>query len=486
MTKLSINKIYKLLAVIAVMAVFVPVPYVFTNQLFRGGAVFYMFLIAALLTAFGYAMQSFYGAVISKRVKLRTEYYYDNGFESSENPFKPLHAALPLTIAATVALISRYVFDRLLYTVSKSEDFLIRYDSNSLYPYIGMLAVFLFIAAGVVMWFYPAHRLVSLRTVLSFFGVYCALFAISVMMSVPTSVLTVSIVIFAACSFVVLNQSYIQKSVSGTVTAISNEGKLYNLKLMIVAFAAVIVLLIAFTALFTGIAFLVKFIIAYIAIKMFNSKADPDDRYYDVSEMSEAMSDVMLENQPIGDKFMIVLCVLLFIGALIYFVIRGYDSTQRAIKLIKAWLLHIFLFFMDIRGFADTGNSGEYSYMNYFDEEIKLQDAVIKSYDPATAKKRSYREFVAYLNSLPTATSQIRYAYVTMLSVFCSLGYGIRPSETPRETNERVNERTAENKIDKITAALEAVDYIEKEPSEAECEAAIKDMCRIIENHFGE
>lgn len=485
MTDYLFGKFYKILAVAAVMSVILPVVYFGFYWIMPRSYWIYICIISIALMAAGYAMQAFYGAVTSSRHNSREGYDDESGYESAVKPFQPIRAAGPIVISAVIALISRGIIDRLLYN-AYLKGYTYTYDSNSLYPYIGMLLMFGLVFAGIVLWFYPPHRIISMRSMFSYFGVMGVLFAAHVTMSVPTTMLSLSLVVFFSCSFIVLNQTHIRRGITGTVTAISNEGKYYNLKLMIVASVVVMAILLVFAAVLTGVGLLLKFIFIYVAVKMFGAGSGDDDNYYDADDAAVDFSDVMLENQPIGDRLLIVLCIAIFIAALVFFAFRGHAITKNILEKIKLWLRELFLFFMNAREYKGMGTSFNRMFANYTDETISLQDASIRAYETKAEKKRSYREFIAYLNSLPTATDQIRYAYVTLLSVFRSLGYGIRHSETPRETKARVMARSANHDLSAVTDAIEAVDYIEKEPSEEKCDEAVKAMCRIIRNNFEE
>lgn len=485
MTDYLFKKFYKILAVIAVVSVIVPVVYFCFYWFVPKSYWIYVYLVSVALVAAGYGMQAFYGAVTMSRHNSREGYDDESGYEASVKPFQPLRAAGPIVVAALIAFLFRGIVDRMLYAAYVN-GLSYGYDSQSLYPYVGMIIAFGLIFAGIVLWFYPPHRIISMRSMFTYFGVMGIVFAASVMMSVPTAMMSVSLIVFFACSFIVLNQTHIRRGVTGTLTAISDEGKYYNLKLMIVASVVVVFILVIFAAIFTGVGFLLKFIFVYVAVKLFNVSSTTDDDYYDSDDARADFSDVMLENQPVGDKLLIILCIAIFIFAIVFFAFRGHELTKKLLEKIKLWLRELFMFFMNAREYKGMGTSLTRMFANYTDETISLQDATIRAYDPKAEKKRSYREFIAYLNSLPTATDQIRYAYVTMLYVFRSLGYGIKRSETPRETKARVMARSAGHDLAAVTEAIEAVDYIEREPSEERCDEAVKAMCRIIRNNFDE
>ncbi len=482
MTHKLFSKFYKLLSVIAVTCIVIPLAYMFLYRTLPQGVILPMYLFGFFLVLLGYGMQTFYGKVTSKGRDPRKDYYYDNGFESSESPFKPLRAALPLVVAALIGISSFSIADKILYIAYKN-DIISTYTSESAYPPVIASFVFILIFLGIALWFIPPHRIISMKSMLSYFGVILVIYVGSLMLSVPTTMLSISLVVFFACSFIVLNQTYIQRGITGTVTAISNNGRMYNLKLMIVAFAIVLFVLFIFSVILIGIGFVLRFVVAYLASQMLAASTDAED-YYDVGDVKNKFSDVLFENQPIGDKLMIVLCILLFIGAIVFFIFRGHAATKRLIENIKLWLREIFLFFMSLRDFSFAKNDHAADYSNFVDETIDLHAPQIRQYDPGVATKRSYKEFVSYLNSFDTVTDQIRYVYITMLSIFREIGYGIKSSETPRETRARVHSRSAEHDITDVTDAIETINYIESEPSAEQSERTIRGVCRIIEKYF--
>ncbi len=477
---------YKLLSVIAVIAVIISVLASFSFHLLGGFTFPLVSVFVTVLVILGYAMQSFYGALTKGRNNSRKDYFDESGYEATDNPFSPLHAALPLTVGAILGVVFYGIADRIMYAAWRGGQIEV-YDPQSIYPPIAAILVFLLIGAGSYLWFFPAHRIISLRTIFGYFGVMCLTFAMTVIGSAPAWMMTVALTVFSACAFIVLNQTFIRKGVSGTVTAISNEGKFYNMKLMLVAFAVVLAILIVFASAFTAIGFVLRFIFAYVMSRALSSGGNEyNDQYYDLHEAEAAIGrDALFKNQPVGDKFLIFMFIAFFIVGIIFLVTRGSEATKRLIAAIQKWLRELFLAFMDMRSFFDKPTVYfNRDFMNYQDEKIDLQDAEIRSYVPKMEKGRSYRDFLSRLNSLPNSTYQLRFAYTTMLSVYRSLGYGIRASETPRETNDRVNARSVENSITNITDAIEMVDYVEREPSEEETERAIRDMCRIISGHF--
>lgn len=486
MTDQLFGKIYKFLSVVAVVSVVAPIVYFFFYQLMPENSQLLIYLLSAMFVFVGYLMQSFYGKVTMSRHNSRDGYDDEGGYEASVNPFQPIRAAGPIVLSAIFALIVRVIVDRMMYSAYQN-GYILTYDSNSIYPYMAMFLAFGLNFIGIALWFYPPHRIISLRSMLTCFGVSSVVYAMSLLMSVPTKMMSISLVIFFVCAAMVLNQTHISRGVTGTLTAISAEGKYYNCKLMLFIAIVAAFTMLALAAIFTGVGFLLKFVFTYIAVKIFGAGNTSDDNvYYDISDAAADFSGVMISNQSFEDKLLIILCIIIFILALVFFAFRGHKITQTVVEKLKLWFREIFMFFMNMREFNSSGISSSYRFANYTDETIKLQDATVRAYDPKAEKKRSYREFVSYLNSLPTASDQIRYAYVTMLSVFRSLGYGVKRSETPRETKHRVAARSANNNLDLITDAIEAVDYIEKEPSEEKCDEAIKLMCRIIRNNFEE
>ncbi len=481
-SKNGFNKIYKLLSVIAVNAVISAGAYLIFYRLF-GPLSFLLGIVLAILCAAGYGMQALYGSATSHRRDPRRGYYDESGYEGSVTAFTPLRAAVPLTVAVAAALLLYRPYDMFLMSFEGvAEEFI--YSGFSIYTLLLSVATFVGIASGVVLWFYPAHRVLSLRTMFSFLAVLLIMFFTSVVLSVPTGMMTFYLLIFTLCSFTVINQTHIQRGVSDTLTAISPGGRTYNLRLIAVAVVSALLLVFLASIVFTGLKYIGLLVFGVFLSTSYGTGNNSEYGDYTPDDLDSRLDDFFITNQPVGEKILFALFIILFITAIVLLIARGAEVTQRFFRGLKKWLRELFMFFMDIRGFRPSRYGAEIDFSNYQDEEIKLQRAAIRDFDGGGGTHHSYREFIAKLNALPTASEQIRFAYTTLMSAYRERGFGNVPSNTPREAKEKISARVSEPSLEDTVEAIETVNYAERELSEADCRKVITSMCVFLERQW--
>ncbi len=483
MSAVRYNMICKFLSVIAVSSVIAEVLY-----LLFGYTAFLMWPILLLLCGIGYAMQAIYGKITGHRVGLREGYTDETGYEGADNAFKPLYAAGPLTVAAIASLLLYKPFDALFLAITKMIPGMI-YSENSLFPIIMVIAAFIGFGSGIVLWFFPAHRIISMRTMLAFLPVMFAVFLLAIFSGRQTGPMAVFLIVFALCSMNVLNQIHIQRKVNDTLTAINKRGRVYNFKLILFVMLIAVVVVTVVLAIDVGVSKIFGFLSILAIVTTLNDRAEQSgdlSQYDNAQNASSELDNIFGKGAPFGEKLLFILSILLFIGGIIFYITRASNVTKRFIMRVKEWFRELFLFFMDAWHYNGAGDEDSgYGLQNYKDEEIKLQNADINEYGrKAQPNAYSYRDFLSKLNSFETTTERIRFAYVTMMSVYRSRGMGNRVTETPRETRKRILSRTNETAIKSATDAIETVDYIEKELPEDEGKRAILDMCGVIEKHY--
>lgn len=469
------NGIYRLLSSLAVSVLISPICYLFFyHWLDIPWAALWFF--AVLLSTLGSGMQTLYGAVTAPR---RRSYSYSE----NEDKFSVAKAALPTIAAAIIAALSKGIFDDLSLLAYQS-GYVTTYSADSIYPLLGALMVFVMIMVGVVTWFIPTERLISEQTIIPYFGISLIIFALSVLMSVPTGMLSLSIVAFAVIAFFVMNQTYITRGVKDSLTSVSPAGRIYNLRLVLLLVLALLLLLLFCDIIVTGVSYFAKLLFVYITVMALQG-SDDTEKYYDTSDAADDFSGVSFEAQPVGDRFMIILCVIIFIAALVLLITRGSKYTKVIIEKIKQLIADIILFITNVRDFNGLKREQEWDVKNFEDEEIKLQNDKIMSRSESSYRGRSYRDFLAELNVKKTASEQIKLAYSVMRGALRDAGYGVVPSYTPREARERIHSRSQYD-VTEITDAVESVDYAEVEPDGDTCRRVLTDMCGIIEKQFNE
>lgn len=483
MSSAFFNRIFKLLSVIAVSAVIAQVLYLF----FRTMA-FALWPVILIFCAAGYGMQAVYGTVTGTRHKSRAGYGDETGYESGDTPFSLLRAAGPLTVSVIITLLLYRPYDELFLTMTRIIPEII-YSEDSAYPFLMLIVTFIGLGAGVVLWFYPAHRIISLRRMATFIPIMWIVYLIALFMGIPTDPMAVFLLVFSVCAFIVLNQLNIQRGVKDTLTVITNKGRFYNLKLIMFVLISMLVIVIVMAAIVTGVMRIAQIILLMVISASVNGASASTGEYSgynDLDTIYENYGNLLGAHQPVGEHLLFVLFIVLFIGALFLMITRGTDITKRFIARVREWFSELFMFFMDAWHYNGVrGREPEDEFLNYRDEEIKLRNAEIHDYEKrSVTHANSYKEFISRLNSFSTYAEKLRFAYVALMASYRSRGMGNRLSETPREARCRIESRTNEYGLARITNAIEAIDYKEAELTESESHEAIAAMCGIIEKHY--
>lgn len=473
------NRIYKLLACIAVSAIIMQAVYLLVGAALSSLTVL-LWIPLLVLMAVGYFLQDIYGRITDPRHHGRKYYFDESGYESpDEGTFKPLKAALPMIFAAALAVAVYYIMFLLMARINAPNG-VFRDDPNSLYPLIFALSSFFGMTSGIFLWFYPPHRVISLPTMFSFFALSFIFYVVATMMGIPTGTMTLFLAVFAICALVVLNQTHIQRRATDALATISTVGRAYNFSIIMVMLIVIVAASLVVASVLVGLRFIGRLLLALIL----SSSMDHDSEEYYETYGEGGRGLLILEGQPLGEKLLLALFVGLFLVVVVFFIMRGSEYTKRIIGKIKEWIREIFMFLT----MAWDLNSGFHEYYNDFanfkDETIRLQKATIREYERRAQRTRTYKEFLAQLASLPTKEAQLQFAYVTLRGIYRSRGLSVKNSDTPRETCALVQSRTTDSEITDITHALEEVDFRESDIGADESKRVLDEMCRIIGAHL--
>lgn len=473
----------KLLATIAVFCVIFPMCYMLLGFLPVSNSV--ILTCSIILFAAGYGMQALYGAVMSRAVDVRPGYRDETGYESSVRAFEPLHAALPIIIAGVLTYISIGIFDNILHRMYKS-GIIPTYDPDSLFPYFGAIAVLILVLAGIILWFYPPVRVISLKTILAYLVVMGLTFLFEGLIGIDTSISSVCLLFFVVSAIIVLNQSNIHRKITDTISAVSVSARYDNLLFVLLTLIAIFLALFVFAAIFEGLSFIFRFIFLFITIKMLGKSGDDSAvDYQDPEVINEVFLRELFKGRRASSKVLVVIFFIALAFFLYLLITNNKESTKRFIAWVRKLIDSIMMFFMNIRSY-DRKVKHVPVFVNFTDEVIKLQDATIRPYEKAGLEKKSYRDFEAHLNALPTDEERLQFAYVTLLSVYRSLKFSLLNSDTPREVRDKIIAQSSQSSatMQEITDAIEMVDYIERLPEKEEYTSALQKMCQIIKQHF--
>ena len=116
--------------------------------------------IPLLLISAGYALQAFAGRAFKiQRVS------DDGAYERSEDFYSFVDSLLAVTISISAATVTYFVSRQWLNYLTKNVDGLY-YDRYSLLPLIFAVFVLFCMMAGVVLWFIPPSRVISIRNII--------------------------------------------------------------------------------------------------------------------------------------------------------------------------------------------------------------------------------------------------------------------------------------------------------------------------------
>lgn len=483
MSDKAIARANKLLATVAVFCVIFPVCQILLSFLPVTRPA--ILTCAAILFAAGYGMQTLYGAVMSRTVDIRLGYRDESGYEGSVSAFNALHAALPIIITVVMTYISVGIFDSILYRMYMSGK-IPYYDPDSLFPYLGAAAVFILLLAGIIIWFYPPVRVISLKTILAYMVVMGLTFIFEGLGQIDTSTSSICLVFFVISSMIVLNQSNIYRKITDSISAVSLSARYDNLLFVILTLIAILLALFFFATIFEGLSFIFRFIFLFITIKMLGKSGDDTGvDYKDPEVINEVFVRELFEGKRASSKFLIVFFFIALAFFLYMLITNNKESTKRFVAWIRKLIESIMMFFMNIRSYSIKQQHIPV-FVNFTDEEIKLQDAVIRPYEKSGLEKRSYRDFEAQLNALPTDEKRLQFAYITLLSVYRSLKFSLRNSDTPREVRDKIIAQSSLSiaTMQEITDVIEMVDYIERLPEKEKYTSALQKMCQIIKQHY--
>ena len=467
------SRIAKALSVIGLVLVIAPFVYAFVGNSFDSPVDILVSVgIPLILVSLGYFMQALVGKITKyKRV--------DPAFDTAVRYVDLGQAVVPFVIC----FISYFPFCSLVRAYRASVE--VHYDPYSLGLYLIPALFSLAIALGVVLWFYPYHRIVHNSLVYAYGAGFLAGAVISAIFGVGMTFQTVCFVIFLGIFFTVCNLRSIEEALFASKFRVpSNDFRSYNIYLTLKRYAI--------TLLSAVLLFSVVFLIGS------NIRFSPMDTSTETEEKAEegVLSDEIVEaeksepgkeierNTRVSETASILstLCSIVVVGAffvLVLYLLFRKHLLRRLFALIAFVAGSIREFMIDLFGIFE--NRGESDIpANYVDTESVYDCNVEYSYY-GIAEELTPKSFDAALNGIDTADEKLAYAY----SVYCRLvrgdRYGVKASDTPRMITAKL---TAQRKpdLEGVTPVYEHIRYRELPADPRDCEAELKSLCRIIKD----
>lgn len=477
------DRINMAITLIAISMVIAPYMYILTFFNFSYPALVSLCLVLAAVFT-GYSLQRIFGTVT--RIKRTAD---NNAYDNIENFFKPHQALLTFIIAFIAGIMIKNAVTNYLkyrYEIGLEHSF----DKYTLIPTAIAVLSAAAIIAGIVIWFYPFGRIVSIKTIIPFVAVFFINFMLTLVYGgVSQTFSTFCLFIYIICAFVLLNQNNILRTFNVTKTVkITTSVRLYNLALIlmvILGLAAVLIVTISFTV---GISAIVKIMLFFILSSVFREEVVLEEASEIAKSFNDSVFSGLIDSLDVNgniSKLFFLLFFVIIIGIMVFFIISRRREVWLLIKKFFSVLLNnIIDFILNVIDLNRTDRE-TYTILDYRDEEIKMDESSVKEYNPQKSqKKNNFRDFMARLNTIQNESAKLQFAYSVLTECWKNENFGISSSDTPREIKAKILYKSNESEIGDITEVFEIIKYAEIKVDKNRSGNALDSMCRLLQRYF--
>ena len=477
------DKIYKVIAVFALSCLITP----FANLVFfqDGVSPILVFILPLMLLTIGYFIQ----ATFAKITKIKRQ-QQDLSYESNTKYFSITQSALPIAICIGLSIfLYKAVVEYMKYRVVAGIDLM--FDLYSVYPFTMMCVGSIIMIMGVVAWFYPYNRMLSMRNLFVYFSLFLIGFGFTIFVYEDQFVSTICMIMFLLCALIILNQSSILRTIKSTKIGIATAHvRLYNAGTVILFILAVLASLIFVASILVGLTVVGMFLL-YLALGV--AFRDPNDYIAQeraVDGIIAPSSDVTVLGLSFGSGYLHALWylfVLIVVVTILLLIFRG--KINKVLKTIRdffgALINNIISLLTDVFFFFSKGDRDEIiEYVNYRDEELDVDKISAKLKMQEFSKKRySYKDYTNKFNSMRTVSEKYKFAYQTLVDCWGNIDFSLRGSDTPRQIKDKVLARTTINEIPEITAIFEQYHYGNIE-TDSDIVSKLIVMNKLIEKYY--
>ncbi len=463
------SKIAKALSLLALILVFSPFLYAFVSNSFDASVdILIALVIPSILLFIGYFLQ----ALMSRITKFKRS---DNEFDSNMKYIDISRVTLPLVLCAAA-------FFPLCSLMQAYKEYTeVYFDRYALDIYLYPALCCLIMAAGVILWFYPYHKLLHIRLVYAYGAGFLIDAVISGLFSVNTVFHAICFVIFLGIFFTVSNLRSIEESLSASKFRVpSNDFRSYNLAMTVKHYLTT---LLAAAVLFSAVYLIVSSIHVSPIDMSEDDKEAPGEVAYELVEGEEHKEGKEIEKNvkvSQGPSALSIICGIIVVGAFLGFVLY-WLFRKHLLKRFFVILTDIFANIWEVVaaffGMLE-GKQEDDIPANYVDVESSV-DCDVSYTHYGVIEELTPKSFDASLAAKDTYEEKLAYAY----SVYCTLvrgdRYGIKISDTPRMINAKL---TAQRKpdLEAATPLYETVRYRECSPKEGECRYRLGELVEMV------
>lgn len=491
----AFDRLCSALVLLTVISVSAP-PVCFIMDSFVGGAMHFMLAASAVSVIFGYVMQILYARIRHIKRPVDTDMSYERlsgGFELSK--------AFPALVCDIIPAFAAY-YGAKAYMEWRLRTGLDKYiDPNSLMPFISFAIVFVLAIIGTVIWFFPSHRVISVKSVIPVTALMVIWSIVpGIYFTYPDGYGTLILFCFAVCilSYIfVLGQNSLARnrvaSRGGTVTS--------EQRTRILGYTSAVILLVVFifgiaVTVYTGISVIFRSAL-YFAIGNASGTPGSVGNGGTDSVLSEpdagSFRKVVFEKSDLfgtggtASVVLFIIFIILITAAILFLILRMRFDVVKSVTGFFAKLIEGIKSFIREIVWAGKHMYAAESEIEYTETKQKLQVFEERAVEPehGTGKRAFYRLFKRRLERCPDNSERLCYAYSVLVGVWKKGSYGIMDSDTPREILEKLGgDAPAGPDSEAITHVYELLRYADEKTDNSETEALLEIVCECIKKYY--
>ena len=493
----AFDRLCSALVLLTVISLSAP-PVCFIMDSFVGGAMHFMFAASSVSVIFGYVMQTLYARIRHIKRPVDTDMSYERfsgGFELSK--------AFPALVCDIIPAAAAY-WGANAYMEWRLRTGLDKYiDPNSIMPFVSFALAFVLAVLGTVIWFFPPHRVISVKSVIPVTALMVIWSVVpGIYFTYPDGYGTLLLICFAVCipSYIlVMGQNSLARnrvaSRGGTVTPEQRT------RILGYTAAVIILLILVFgvaVTVYTGISVVFRSALYFAMGNTAGASGSVGNNMTD-SVLSEpdagSFRQIVFEKSDLfgtggtASVVLFVIFIILIAAVILFLILRMRFDVVKAVVGFFAKLIEGIKSFVREIAWAGKHMYATDSEIEYTETKQKLQIFEERAVEPeqGTGKRAFYRLFKRRLERCSDNSERLCYAYSVLVGVWKNGGYGIMDSDTPREILEKLGEDApAESDAEAITRVYEVVRYADKKTDDAETEMLLGIVCECIKKYYGQ
>ena len=363
------------------------------------------------------------------------------------------------------------------------------YDEDSIAPALIAAAVIAVFMLGSFIWFFPYDRLLTGKGVFVGFAVTLVsaalYFTFGNFTSAPVALSAIYLFGYGFCVLLAYNQTAMHNTYHGDVSEfLTPRTRVYNMSLALLLVLAFLLVCGLFFVIAKGFSTLV-FLLIVAALAGTGHKNEYED--VDLGERTASISSTVFNTRTpshSADYWLMLAFIAMFVAGLVLFIFRRRKGIKSLISSLKRWIYALFDsifgpigYFLELRVSEDEDDG----FLNFVDEEEKLQNAVIREYGQRDIRHRSWRDFQAGLKGCAGDGEKYRYAYSEFVRLYRKNIVSAKKSDTPREIAGKYARcaRYGSEYMEKAAENFEKIEYGGMEP-DANSGESLRGLLEII------